>query len=121
MVIIWQKAEDSALQSNPSDSDRAYRFFSLPRQCTDSKPANRNTLDVKPNPLSRDTVSPKQYVPASFRDTFCNGINWLLNAEKANLVCANSQYYQIGTSNVQWNEPGFDAFLSAVCKLWEDW
>ncbi len=66
-------------------------------------------------------VPNEQYAADSYGDTFCNGINWLLKAEKAKLVCANWKYYLIGNSNVQWNEADFDEFLSAVCKLWKDY
>jgi hypothetical protein len=63
-----------------------------------------------------------KYIATSFGDTFCNGINWLLKeADKSKLVCANRQYCLLGNSNVQWNEADYDTFLSAVCKLWQDW
>jgi len=66
-------------------------------------------------------VPAEQYVSTSFGDTFCNGINWLLNADKTKLVCANWRYYLLGNSNVQWNEADYNVFLSAVCKMWRDW
>lgn len=66
-------------------------------------------------------VPAEQYVPSSYGDTFCNGINWLLKADRKKLVCANWQYYLLGNSNVQWNEADLDLFLSAVCKLWKEW
>ena len=62
-----------------------------------------------------------QYVTTSFGDTFCNGINWVLDADRKKLVCANWQYYLLGTLNVQWNDADFDAFLAAACKLWKEW
>lgn len=67
-------------------------------------------------------VPAEQYVTSSYGDTFCNGINWLLEANrKKKLVCANRQYWLLGNSNVQWNEADFDTFLSAACKLWREW
>lgn len=66
-------------------------------------------------------VPKDQYVSTSYGDTFCNGINWLLKADKSKLVCANWQYSLLGNSNVQWNEADFDAFLTALCKLWKEW
>ena len=65
-------------------------------------------------------VPADRYAVGSYGDTFCNGINWLLKADKTKLFCANWKYYLLGTSNVQWNEADFDAFLSAVCKLWKE-
>jgi hypothetical protein len=66
-------------------------------------------------------VPPEQYVSTSYGDTFCNGINWLLKADKKKLVCANRQYTLLGNSTVQWNETDFDASLAALCKLWKEW
>lgn len=66
-------------------------------------------------------VPAEQYDTASYGDTFCNGVNWLLKADHKKLVCANRQYWLLGNSNVQWNEADFDAFLSAACKLWKEW
>jgi hypothetical protein len=66
-------------------------------------------------------VPAEQYVASSYGDTFCNGVNWLLKADRKKLVCANWQYWLLGNSNVQWNEADFDSFLSAVCKLWKEW
>jgi len=66
-------------------------------------------------------VPKEQYVGTSFGDTFCNGVNWLLKADKTKLVCANYQYYLLGNLNVQWNIVDFDAFLAALCKQWNEW
>jgi hypothetical protein len=66
-------------------------------------------------------VPSDKYVATSYGDTFCNGINWLLQTDKKKLVCANWQYYLLGESNVQWTEADFDAFLASACKLWKEW
>ncbi|MBL0059009.1 MAG: nucleotidyltransferase [Elusimicrobia bacterium] len=66
-------------------------------------------------------VPATQYVSSSFGDTFCNGINWILKADKTSLVCANWRYCLLGESNVQWRPTSCDAFLAAACKLWKDW
>lgn len=66
-------------------------------------------------------VPSEQFVSNSYGDTFCNGINWLLKADKAKLVCANWQYYLLGSSNVQWTETDFHTFLSEVCDFWKNW
>lgn len=86
------------------------------------------------NQMLKDGVAPSYYiegmfynVPAakfisnSFGDTFCNGMNWLLETDKSKLVCANWQYYLLGNSNVQWTEADFDAYLAALCALWKKW
>jgi hypothetical protein len=66
-------------------------------------------------------VPSDKYVSTSYRDTFCNGINWLLKTDKSKLVCANWQYYLLGNSNVQWNEADYNTFLAALSKLWNEW
>jgi hypothetical protein len=66
-------------------------------------------------------VPADQYVSTSFGDTFCNGINWVLQTDCRKLVCANWQYYLLGNQNVQWNEANFNKFLAAACKLWKEW
>jgi hypothetical protein len=66
-------------------------------------------------------VPPNQYPTRSFGDAFCNGITWILQADRKKLVCPNWQYYLLGKSNVQWNDANYDAFLAAVCKLWKEW
>jgi len=66
-------------------------------------------------------VPPTQFVSSSFGDTFCNGINWILKADRTKLVCANWRYYLLGELNVQWRPANCDAFLAAACKVWKDW
>ena len=59
---------------------------------------------------------------ASYGNSFCEAINWLEDAEKSKLVCANEQYYLLRTgSHVCWNPSDCNKFLSAVSKLWNDW
>jgi hypothetical protein len=83
--------------------------------------------------LLKDGIAPSYYIEGlfynvpseqyarSYGDTFCNGINWLLKADKTKLACANWRYYLLGYSNVQWKETDFNTFLSAVCNLWNNW
>jgi hypothetical protein len=66
-------------------------------------------------------VPSEKYVSTSFGDTLCNGINWLLQADKSKLVCPNWQYYLLGNSSVQWNEADYNTVLAALCKLWSEW
>jgi hypothetical protein len=66
-------------------------------------------------------VPAEQYVANSYSDTFVNGINWLLKTDKSKLVCANWQYYLLGSSNIQWTEADFNTFLAGVCNLWDKW
>lgn len=66
-------------------------------------------------------VPKEEFVSTSYGDTLCNGINWLLKADRTKLVCANWQYDLLGDSQMQWNTIDCDAFLDAVCKFWKEW
>jgi hypothetical protein len=57
----------------------------------------------------------------TYADTFCNCFNWLRDADRSRLVCANRQYLLLGNSNVQWTVVKFDLFLNALAQLWNDW
>ncbi|HZK82952.1 MAG TPA: nucleotidyltransferase [Humisphaera sp.] len=66
-------------------------------------------------------VPTEEYVSTSFGDTFSNGVNWLIKADKSKLVCANWQYYLLGNLNVQWTSEKYTQFLTALVKQWNDW
>jgi hypothetical protein len=57
----------------------------------------------------------------SYEDTFVNCINWLIEAEHKDFVCANEQYFLLGNSNVQWQSNKCDQFLNALVTLWNNW
>jgi ribosomal protein L37AE/L43A len=58
----------------------------------------------------------------SYGDTFVAAINWILQAERKNLVCANEQYYLVRDSAATcWPCSDCADFLDAVAKLWNDW
>ena len=58
----------------------------------------------------------------SYGDTFVSAVNWILQAERKDLVCANEQYYLVRDSAATcWPCNDCSAFLDAVAKLWNDW
>jgi hypothetical protein len=58
----------------------------------------------------------------SYADTFINSINWILEVEKKDLVCANRQYYLLRPElPVTWRTEKLQAFLTAAVELWEQW
>jgi hypothetical protein len=66
---------------------------------------------------------PSELFGSSYLDCFVNSINWLQNdADKDNLVCANEQYYLLrdNTHNC-WPRSDYDAFITTVMDLWNDW
>ena len=55
-------------------------------------------------------------------DTIVEAINWMRNADRSKSVCANEQYYLLGTASaVQWSAANCDKFLSSFVTLWKDW
>ncbi len=60
---------------------------------------------------------------SSYENCFINSINWLQNdADKDDLLCANEQYYLLrdNTHNC-WPRSDYDAFITAVIDLWNNW
>jgi len=50
-------------------------------------------------------------------------MNWIQNeADKAELVCANQQYYLLrDNAKTCWRPADCEEFLSAVITFWNDW
>jgi hypothetical protein len=58
----------------------------------------------------------------SYEDSFVNTFNWVLNADKTKLACANDLYWLVrDNSNVCWSTANFDAYLAAAKKYWDEW
>lgn len=64
---------------------------------------------------------PNDKFGASYQDTFCNCIKWVLQTDRTKLKCANEQYWLLGESNVQWSTAKCDLFLNAIVQLWKEW
>ena len=58
----------------------------------------------------------------SYGDTFVNAMNWILQADKSDFVCANEQYYLV-RDNVHtcWPKADCDQFLEALKSFWNNW
>jgi hypothetical protein len=54
--------------------------------------------------------------------TFANAFNWILQADRSKLLCANEQAYLVrdGTA-VNWPTADCEAFLQAAVALWKNW
>ena len=58
----------------------------------------------------------------SYEDSFVNIFNWVFNADKTKLACANDLYWLVrDNSNVCWSPVNFDAYIAAVKKCWNEW
>lgn len=66
---------------------------------------------------------PNDKFTTSFGDCVVNILNWYRqNAVKADLVCANEQYYLLRDGHQTcWNQANCDAFVEAAVRLWNDW
>lgn len=60
---------------------------------------------------------------SSYQNCVVNTLNWYLQeASKANLVCANEQYYLLREGyHTCWRQSHCDAFINAAVRLWESW
>jgi hypothetical protein len=78
-----------------------------------------------------DSVAPSYFiegmlwnVPADkfvqgYENSFVNTFNWVLDADKAKLACANDLYWLVrDNSNSCWSTANFDAYLAAAKKYW---
>lgn len=58
----------------------------------------------------------------SYEDSFVNTFNWVLNADKTKLACANDLHWLVRDNlNVCWSTANFDAYLAAAKKYWNEW
>jgi hypothetical protein len=57
-----------------------------------------------------------------YADTFVAAFNWILTADRDNLLCANEQYYLVRDSLTNcWPSANFDQFVSKAIQLWNNW
>lgn len=65
---------------------------------------------------------PDQNFGYNFDNTIVNSLNWLIDADRSQLVCANEQYYLLNEeSPVTWRTDKYSAFINAACELWRQW
>lgn len=58
----------------------------------------------------------------SYENSVVNSINWLLNANQGQFVCANEQYYLCHpTEHVTWRTENMTTFLNGAVQLWNQW
>ena len=56
----------------------------------------------------------------NYQNSFVNAINWILEADRSNFVCANRLYYLLcEDSPVTWRDAKCTAFLNALCQFWK--
>lgn len=65
---------------------------------------------------------PNSKFGSSYQNTIANCLNWLLQADRSKLLCANEQYYLLHPSSlVTWRTEKYDEFLNAAVKYWNAW
>jgi hypothetical protein len=57
----------------------------------------------------------------SYQATFCNLLNWLIDADFSRFVCQNEQLSLFGNSPEQWTEDHARRLLLVLSNLWHDW
>ncbi len=66
---------------------------------------------------------PDVKLTTSYQDCVVNTLNWYRKeASKADLVCANEQYYLLRDGcHTCWRQTACDAFIEAAIELWNEW
>ena len=64
---------------------------------------------------------PIEHLGTSFRDSFCNVVNWLLAASTDTFVCQSEQFYLFGPTPEQWSKASTQGFVRALVDLWNQW
>lgn len=66
---------------------------------------------------------PREKLTSSYQDCVVNTLNWYRqDASKANLVCANEQYYLLRDGHhTCWTQANCDAFVEAAVTQWNNW
>jgi hypothetical protein len=65
---------------------------------------------------------PAGHFGKSYEDSFVNAFNWVLNADKTKLACANDLFWLVcDNSHNCWSTENFDTYLAAAKKYWNDW
>ncbi len=65
---------------------------------------------------------PNDKFGTSYVDSMVGAINWLYQADRSALMCANGQYPLLdGNADVTWNTKNCDIFLNGLIALWNDW
>lgn len=58
----------------------------------------------------------------NYQNCVANVLNWYLEANKPELVCANEQYYLLRDgSHVCWKPSDCEKFINAAIRLWNNW
>lgn len=65
---------------------------------------------------------PNSCFGVDYASSFTQSINWLLQAERSQFLCANEQYYLLNESSpVTWRAQKCSVFLSALVAYWKAW
>jgi hypothetical protein len=65
---------------------------------------------------------PDELFGVSYDQTFVKSVNWMLQADRSQFLCANREYYLLrGDENVTWSASKCDTFLNAAVDLWNEW
>lgn len=58
----------------------------------------------------------------SYQDSWVNSFNWILQADKTQLACANNLHWLVrDNTNVCWSTEDFDAYIAAAKNYWNNW
>jgi hypothetical protein len=64
---------------------------------------------------------PNDKFDSSYDETFVAAINWILESDRTQFLCANEQYYLLRDGPVTWAPANGKKFLDELVTFWRDW
>lgn len=64
---------------------------------------------------------PDEKFGSSYQDTFCDVVNWLLNADFGDFMCQNEQLRLVGSTPEQWSIGNAKRLIQKLIELWNNW
>ena len=65
---------------------------------------------------------PREKFGSSYSDSMVACINWLVETDRTDFVCANERYYLLRNDpDVTWNAKDCTTYLDGLVKLWNEW
>lgn len=66
--------------------------------------------------------APNGFFGRSYSDSFVNCMNWILQADRTQFVCANEQHFLIRDGSLtSWGTQKCSTYLNAVTEFWKNW
>jgi len=135
-IIFWTQRENNWIISYPKPH---YENLVKKNKATNIqfKPSVRMFKNARTYLINKDVITdklapsyflecliynvPNDKFDSSFRNTYCNVVNWLYDAEIKEFYCPNNEIKLFGTDSRQWSVDSAKSFISHLIRLWNNW